>query len=284
MIGGFVKKYRLFLIISAAFLLSGNLSMADEMNEPFTFSDPAFSYQDKDVSRDELMEFIILMYGSPIATFPTKDYAEEIVSSYLLHKTYSEKAIEEKLIEGNERYQRQIKMIKMGLQSELYLQYLRNSIKVSDEEIRSVYEKRILQIEVADEYLLSHILVESLTEAKRIEKEIQLGNIMFAQAAQEFSIDPTSAVSGGDMNEWHVKSSLEDLFFEGITDQLAIGKLILAESSFGYHLVKLIDTRKTPIPNYEGLEEVIRNELLEQKLAEKTTSLREEIQFDLNNP
>lgn len=270
-------------VISSLFLLNTLLAFADEQVEPYTFSDPVVTYQGKDIAKDDLMEFVVLMYGSPIDTFSSKADAKEVLSTYLLRQFYAKKANEEKLLEKNQRYERQIKMIELGIQSELYLQHLRESIVVSDEEILAAYEAKIADIHVQDEYLLSHILVETEEELQQINSDLSVGIMTFSEAALKHSLDPASAVSGGDMSEWLTPDALSNLFNnEALTLLENSDELVSLESEFGHHLVKMIDQRKTPIPNFEGIKDQLYFDLREEKLAIEVYQLRQQMERDLN--
>lgn len=87
----------------------------------------------------------------------------------------------------------------------------------------------------------SHILVKTRPEAVKIRKEIVNGNITFEEAAEKYSLCPSS-VNGGDLGYFkrgQMVQTFSDAAFDLKTGQISdpVG------TKFGWHLIKVVDKR-----------------------------------------
>ncbi|MDR1849548.1 MAG: SurA N-terminal domain-containing protein [Zoogloeaceae bacterium] len=130
---------------------------------------------------------------------------------------------------------------------------LDSMVKFSEAEIRAWYEShRDLFVKKQEERRLSHILLatdEGVDKEKVRAKALQLlaevkkapGN--FAKLAQEHSQDPGSAEQGGDLGEF-LPRQVFDKSFADAAFALKKGEISdLAESSFGFHIIRADDIR-----------------------------------------
>ncbi|WP_058912215.1 peptidylprolyl isomerase SurA [Entomohabitans teleogrylli] len=90
----------------------------------------------------------------------------------------------------------------------------------------------------------SPIMTDAQARSKLLEiaADIKSGKTTFAEAAKEFSQDPGSANQGGDMG-WNVPSVFDPAFRDAL---LKLNKGQMSDpvhSSFGWHLIELLDTR-----------------------------------------
>ncbi|MBN2745812.1 MAG: peptidylprolyl isomerase [Bacteroidales bacterium] len=108
----------------------------------------------------------------------------------------------------------------------------------------------------------AHILVNNTnqslvakTKIDEIRAEILNNAITFEQAAMKYSDDRGSAEKGGELNWFEVSRMVPD-FIKGISEIDSIGGISQPiETEYGYHLIKLLDLRKTP-PYNEYLPEL----------------------------
>ncbi|EKM6353304.1 peptidylprolyl isomerase SurA, partial [Cronobacter sakazakii] len=79
---------------------------------------------------------------------------------------------------------------------------------------------------------------------EEIAADIKSGKTTFAQAAREFSQDPGSANQGGDLG-WAAADVYDPAFRDALMS-LSKGQMSTpVHSSFGWHLIELLDTRKS---------------------------------------
>ncbi len=93
----------------------------------------------------------------------------------------------------------------------------------------------------------SHILFSADDEetAKDVLDRINSGELDFAEAAQEYSTDTSTAENGGDVG-WDAMTSLDE-DYQAALDELSKGEISdLVETSYGLHIIKCTDEFNAP--------------------------------------
>lgn len=87
----------------------------------------------------------------------------------------------------------------------------------------------------------SHILVKTRPEAVKIRKEIVNGDISFEDAAEKYSLCPSS-VNGGDLGYFKRGQMVQP--FSDVAFDLKVGQISdPVGTKFGWHLIKVVDKR-----------------------------------------
>ena len=87
----------------------------------------------------------------------------------------------------------------------------------------------------------SHILVKTRPEAVKIRKEIVNGDISFEDAAEKYSLCPSS-VNGGDLGYFKRGRMVQP--FSDVAFDLKVGQISdPVGTKFGWHLIKVVDKR-----------------------------------------
>lgn len=157
----------------------------------------------------------------------------------------------------------------------LSLEALAENVDVSDEEVREYYEQRSSDL-AAEQRRAAHILIEDGAQAQETMADIQqrLANgEEFSALAEEFSIDTVSAKEGGDLG--FAGRGVYDADFEEALFALQKGEVSEPVSTtFGVHLIKLLDVRKSDVPPLQELEDQLRRELAQRKAGERYAEAR----------
>jgi peptidyl-prolyl cis-trans isomerase C len=135
---------------------------------------------------------------------------------------------------------------------------------VKDADITAEYNK--YKSQVGDkEYHARHILVATEDEAKAIIAKLK-GGAKFDELAKQ-SKDPGSANNGGDL-DWASPATFVPEFSKALT---SLQKGAITETpvktQFGYHVIKLDDTRAAKIPPLEEVKQQVAEQLQQRKLA-----------------
>ena len=143
---------------------------------------------------------------------------------------------------------------------------------VTDAEIKAEYDK-FVAANSGKEYKASHILVEKEDEAKAIIASIKKG-AKFADIAKKQSKDPGSGANGGDL-DWANPSSYVSEFTEALI-KLSKGQMTQTpiKSQFGWHIIRLDDTRDAQLPKLDEVKPQVAQQLQQQKLAKFQEDLR----------
>lgn len=147
--------------------------------------------------------------------------------------------------------------------------YIRKN-PVKDAEAKAEYDK--YKAQVGDkEYHARHILVATEDEAKAIIAKLKTG-AKFEELAKQQSKDG-SAANGGDL-DWASPASYVPEFSKAM---VALQKGAVTEApvktQFGYHVIKLEDTRAAKIPAFEEVKQQVTESLQQRKLQ----AFREEL-------
>lgn len=122
------------------------------------------------------------------------------------------------------------------------------------------------------EYKVAHILVATEDEAIAIAKKLKQGQ-KFDKLAKEKSKDPGSSNQGGDLG-WNPPSSFVKPFGDAI-QTLAKGEISApVQTQYGWHIVKLEDTRELKVPSYAEVKPNLEKRLQQQAIQEAIKSLR----------
>jgi peptidyl-prolyl cis-trans isomerase C len=143
----------------------------------------------------------------------------------------------------------------------------------SEERLRAAYEAMKSQPGFAfEETRASHILLASEAEAQEVLKQIQ-GGADFATLAKEKSVDKGSGENGGDLN-WFTKTTMVKEFSDAaFAMQRGDVSKVPVKSQFGWHIIKITDSRmQTPVPLEERKED-IRNALSQEAVHQEVQSL-----------
>jgi len=124
-----------------------------------------------------------------------------------------------------------MRQFKEMIKDEIYVQKMmnkkRSEVSVKPEDLREIRA--------------SHILVSQEATAKDLLAQVEQGKD-FSVLAKKYSIDPGSAIKGGDLG--YFTTGMMVTPFEDAAFKLKIGETSgLVKSDFGYHIIKLTDSR-----------------------------------------
>ena len=128
--------------------------------------------------------------------------------------------------------------------------------------IQAAYDEKYSNVEQAEEYNASHILVETEEEALALKAQLD-GGADFATLAKEKSTGP-SGPQGGALG-WFGSGMMVPAF-EAAVIALAPGAVSdPVQTQFGWHVITLNETRKTSAPSLDEVREELTQEV--QKAA-----------------
>ncbi|MDN3922868.1 peptidylprolyl isomerase [Roseateles violae] len=175
-------------------------------------------------------------------------------------------------------YQAQLELTKQSLMiRELFADYAKKN-PVSDAEAQAEYDK-FKAANSGTEYRASHILVEKEEDAKNLIAQIK-GGSKFEDVAKKNSKDPGSGANGGDL-DWSAPNNYVKEFSDALV-KLQKGEMTAepVKSQFGYHIIRLDDTRPQTFPAFEDVKGQIIQRMGQQKLAAFQEELRAKAKTD----
>lgn len=150
---------------------------------------------------------------------------------------------------------------------------------VTDAEAQKIYDQEIGKSPQQEEIRARHILVKTKEEADKIAEGLKKGDD-FAKVATELSIDTGSGAQGGDLGFFERGQMVKP--FEDAAFALKPGEVSApVESQFGFHIIKLEEVRKKPLPTFESLKDKIIAFLLKKKAQEAVIALRTQAKIEV---
>lgn len=150
---------------------------------------------------------------------------------------------------------------------------------VSEADKKEAYEQ--YKKELGDkEYSARHILVKTEAEANEVLAQVKKGTD-FAKVAKEKSLDPGSKEKGGDLG-WFSPAGMVKPFSDAVTG-LKKGELAAApvQTQFGWHVIKLVDSRATQVPTYDKVKDGLERTLQQRKLEKMMLGLKDKSKIEL---
>ena len=151
---------------------------------------------------------------------------------------------------------------------------------ITDAEAQAEYEKVKAQAGTGGgtEYRARHILVEKEEDAKKLLAQIKAGG-KFEEIAKKTSKDTGSAQNGGDLD-----FAKPDAYVPEFSKaMIALKKGEVSEpvkSQFGYHIIKLEDTREAKFPDFAEVKPQVMQRLEQQKMTAYQEQLRKSAKTD----
>lgn len=140
----------------------------------------------------------------------------------------------------------------------------------TDEDLKAAYDAKYGENYDEKEYNAAHILVETEEEANALKAELD-GGADFAELAKEKSTGP-SGPNGGALG-WFGKGMMVPEF-EAAVMEMQPGEISRpVQTQFGWHLVKLIETRAKEAPDFDSVREELASELRQKAVSARVDEL-----------
>jgi peptidyl-prolyl cis-trans isomerase C len=202
----------------------------------------------------------------------------EYLLSFVIDLTLAAKAAEQRNVQDGPDFARKMTYYRNKLLVETLLN-AETRTRVTEEEMRKIYDEQRARITPEDEVRARHILVETEEEAKALIAQIR-GGADFEAVAKEKSKDPGGARNGGDLG-FFTKGQMVPEFAEAAFAMQA-GQLSQApvKSQFGWHIIKVEERRQRQIPSFEQVRGQIEDFLTRRVQADLVQKLRSEAQVE----
>ena len=158
-----------------------------------------------------------------------------------------------------------------------YVELTKNSFfdkaKASDEELQALYQQEIANL--AEQRRGAHILLEVNDKLSDEQAKAKLEEVAerlkkgedFAKLAKEFSQDPGSASSGGDLG--FAGPGVYDPEFEKVLYSLKKDEVSApVRTAFGWHLIKLLDVQAAEVPSFASLKDKLERDIKAQQVEQ----------------
>lgn len=141
---------------------------------------------------------------------------------------------------------------------------------VTDATLQATYDARFKDMTAEIEYHAAHILVETEERAAELKAEIDKGGD-FAELARANSSDGAAA-SGGDLG-WFGRGMMVKPFEDAVVAMKPGEVSSPVQTQFGWHLIKLSETRTATAPSLDDLRDELATEIEQQALQAHVIAL-----------
>lgn len=165
--------------------------------------------------------------------------------------------------------------LKDSVKSRLIYDAVRNKVtkdeKVSDEDAKAYYDKNPATFSTPAQVHAAHILLEEKdkTQAEKVLADVK-GGADIAALAKQYSTDPGSKDKGGDLG-WAAPNSYVAEFSQAVSEMTA-NEVRLVHTTFGWHIIKLLETKPAEVKTFEQVREQIAGFLQQETRSEQFTA------------
>ena len=207
----------------------------------------------------------------------TPELEAQAKDQVVLREIFAQEA-EKRGIAASADYKAQMELARQSIMIRELFEDFKKKNPVTDAEAKVEYDKFKAQA-TGTEYRARHILVEGEEEAKALITQIKAG-AKFEDLAKAKSKDPGSGENGGDLDFAKPENYVPE--FSKAMTALKKGEMTETpvKSQFGYHIIRLDDTRDAQFPDFEGVKGQIQQRLAQTKLQKFQEDLRKGAKTD----
>ena len=219
----------------------------------------------------------------PMAQSP--EGRKELLESMIIREIVYQDA-QKQGIERTPEYTERLDEVKKKLLVEMDLKKkLDTEIKLSDDDLKKVYEQYREKFKTGEQIRASHILVKDEKTAQDVAAQLKKG-AAFADLAKKYSTDSTAA-KGGDLG-WFDKGKMVPEF-DKAAFALKDGEVSgIVKTNFGFHIIKVIGKRPAGYAPFEEVKDQIKAAILpskQQEVFQKVkTDLKKSAKIEIKDP
>lgn len=196
---------------------------------------------------------------------------ESRIKTKLIENTVLVQAAEQRRLNVTPEFRNKMEEARDAILITMLLDQFRKDHPVTDAMAKAEYDK--LTGDQGNEYRARHILVKTDALAATVMAELKKGT-SFDALARKYSQDPGSAKRGGDL-DWSSARNYVPEFGKALSE-LKKGETTAApvKTQFGYHIIRLDDTRKAAVPSFEQVKPQIVQKLENDQLMKYAQDLQ----------
>ncbi|MGE3622372.1 MAG: peptidylprolyl isomerase [Bdellovibrionales bacterium] len=204
----------------------------------------------------------------------------ELLSKMIATKVVAAEGYNEKM-QNEQEVKDRLKAAEAQIVAQYYV-HKKVEPKVTDAKIKERYDQLATKFKPQEEVHAAHILMPTEGEANEVIKQLK-GGADFAKLAQEKSRDTGSSKQGGDLGYF-----TQDVMVKGFADAaFAMKKGQVSEkpvkTEFGYHVIKVLDKRKSAPPPLADVKDKIASQLGQEMTNDLIKSLEAKAKIEKFN-
>ena len=262
---------QIFIVALALVFLSGPDAVAQNQISEGTVATVdgiAITYNDVSLVEDELMA----VYGQ----LPEEQRFQTLVG-YMVNRILASEAAKKAGLENDADVAKIKAFMERKALQDVYIAKMLME-RVREEDVTAYYDKEIKNGPVEEEVRARHILLDNREAADAVVADLENG-ADFAALAKERSKGP-SGPSGGDLGYFSKQSMV--LAFSDAAFKLAAGETSPpVQTQFGWHVIRVEDRRKRPVPPFDQVRDQIYQLLISEAQRDIYDEMRAKASVDL---
>lgn len=262
---------QIFIVALALVFLSGPDAVAQNQISEGTVATVdgiAITYNDVSLVEDELMA----VYGQ----LPEEQRFQTLVG-YMVNRILASEAAKKAGLENDADVAKIKAFMERKALQDVYIAKMLME-RVREEDVTAYYDKEIKNGPVEEEVRARHILLDNREAADAVVADLENG-ADFAALAKERSKGP-SGPSGGDLGYFSKQSMVPA--FSDAAFKLAAGETSPpVQTQFGWHVIRVEDRRKRPVPPFDQVRDQIYQLLISEAQRDIYDEMRAKASVDL---
>jgi peptidyl-prolyl cis-trans isomerase C len=241
-----------------------------------TATPPVATIDGAPISRVEYETYLkSLLRGRP-ATELTTDQRNQVLDELINMQLLASQGAKEG-VDKDPDVAAQLQVVRMRVLADAESAKFLKDKEPTDAELHTEFDSAVAAMDKT-EYHARHILVSSKEAAEAAIKKIK-GGAKFEDVAKAESTDSSKA-NGGDLG-WFTLTRMAKPFGDAVKG-LKKGEMTTTpvQTQFGWHVIKLEDTRETAPPPFEQVKQQVTNGVMQKKLQAYVDSLKKTAKID----
>jgi peptidyl-prolyl cis-trans isomerase C len=216
-----------------------------------------------------------LLQGKP-GTDLTPEQKNQVLDELITMRLVSTQAIKDGL-EKQPDVEANLDVVRMRILSDAESQKFLKGKEPTDAELHAEYDSAIASMDKT-EYHAEHILVPTKDKADALIKKIK-GGAKFEDVAKAESTD-NSKTNGGDLG-WFTLTRMVKPFGDAVKT-LKKGDMTQepVQTQFGWHIIKLIDTREVAPPPFDQVKDKVTKAVIQKELIAYVDDLKKNAKIE----
>ena len=235
-----------------------------------------FSVNGKDYTNRDLATASI-DYQRELERIRPQERRDALIEIMINMLVLADEAKKEKL-DKSEEFDRRVEQLKARALRNFYIRKIIHP-QITEKMAQDRYVELLARFEPQTQLRARHILLASEDEAKAVIKDLDSGKD-FIELAKTRSTGP-SAPSGGDLGYFGADQMVAP--FQEAAAKLKTGEYTKTpvKTQFGWHVIRLEDSRKEPAPTYEEALPEIQDQLFNEIFQKKVDELRKQSKINI---
>jgi len=226
------------------------------------------------ITKEDVMEEMENLSGIAREFFKGQEgierFIDELVKKEMLYIEAKKRGLDK-----NKEVEKKIEEFKkITLINKLLEQEMEALTKVTEQDMKDYYEKNKHEFIMTNQVRLSHIIVKTEEDAKKVLERLQKGDD-FGKIAAEMSVDRATSKARGELGSFKRGELVPEI--EEVAFSLRKGEVSMPlRVKGGFQILKVIDA-KGPIAEFEKAKEFIRQSIVAKKQREGFDNLLKDL-------